>query len=156
MTDMTRPPSPVASLTTREDAAALLARDLAALGIDAATALAGVAADARPSVLDVLAVYARVARELDDPWLGLRLGARRGLAWLGPLAPALRSALDVRQALALGARYIELLVHGQTLTLDLAGPTCTLRLDLAPGPDPLGARIVQQSSVLVILSLIHI
>lgn len=147
-------PSFIASLAVRRDAADIIARELAALGFDPRAHLDALPDPASPAADDILDIYARAARALDDPWLGLRLGAARGLAWLGPVGKALAAAANVREAVALAARYVELLVHGQRLTVELSGPTCTLRLGMIAGHDPLGVSVVQQSSVLVIANVL--
>ena len=147
-------PSFIASLAVRRDAAGIVARELAAIGFDPRAHLDALPDPASPAADDILDIYARAARALDDPWLGLRLGAARGLAWLGPVGNALAAAAHVREAVARAARYIELLVHGQRLTVELSGPTCTLRLGMVAGHDPLGVSVVQQSSVLVIVNVL--
>lgn len=145
---------PVDELSVRPDALQIVLRELPRLGVDPEALMreAGVRAPApgqRPSAAEVFRVYGLAARATGDPWLGLRMGAQRGLSWLGPFGAAITSARCVGHALAIASRYSELLVDGQQLRLEHEGPVASLRQHMVEGLDPVGTQVVHQSSVLV-------
>jgi AraC-like DNA-binding protein len=145
---------PVDELSVRPDALQIVLRELPGLGLDPAALMREVGlrptdAGERPSAAAVFRVYGLAAQALGDPWLGVRVGARRGLSWLGPYGTAITSASCVGHALAIASRYSELLVDGLRLRLEHHGPVASLGQHMVEGLDPVGTQVVHQSSVLV-------
>jgi len=157
------------SISVRPDALALLESDLAALGLDALALMrdAGLGAplgsagdilekdvSARHSAEQIVRVYSDAVRVTGDQWLGLRLGAARGVSWLGPLGAALERASTVFAAIDLGCRFVGLLVSGQKLCAEGQGTHYRLTTTLPSGLEVAGARVIQQATVVLMANLI--
>lgn len=151
---------PVAELSAWPDAIATLKRDLPPIGLDPVRVLLDAGLDRvgerdRPPAAEVIRAYGLAAEAAADPWFGLRHGADRGVAWLGQYGEAMRGAASLRHALAIAARYAELLLDGMRVELAMEGPLASLRVHLVEGLDPLGARVIHQLSVVVAANVIE-
>lgn len=151
---------PVAELSAWPDAIATLKRDLPPIGLDPMRVLLDAGLDpvgerARPPAAEVIRAYGLAAQAAADPWFGLRHGTGRGVAWLGQYGEAMRGAASLRHALAIAARYAELLLDGMRVELVVDGPLASLRVHLVEGLDPIGARVIHQFSVVVAANVIE-
>lgn len=158
------------TLSVRPDAIAILGQDLKALGLDATTLLRNVGlvpeavaevgkilggwGAARLSADQIVQVYAEAARLSHDEWLGLRLGARRGLSWLGPLGKALVQAPTVLNAIEVGQRFIGLLVDGQELHAERRAGRYRMSTTLPAGLDPTGGAVILQSTLVLMANVV--
>jgi AraC-like DNA-binding protein len=160
----------LAELHARPDALAVLVRELGTFGLDGADLarraglgggtsvrvggiLEGPAAPRLP--LDaVAAVYGEAVRRTADPWLGLRLGATRGAAWLGPLGQVLARSPTVLAAIEAARRFVSLLVSGQEIRTRRIGAGFRLETSLPDGLDPAGAGVILQSTVVLMANVV--
>ena len=135
----------------RSDGAERLGDDLSRLGLDAQRLLLayGISDGARPSAMAVTRMYAAAVRELEDPALGLRLGASRGVSWLGPVGVAMAASGSLGAALRVARRYVGLLFAGQRIELRFHRKACHLVVHMPAGIDPVGAEVVRLSTTLV-------
>ncbi len=144
-------PAPIAALSVRPDASAIVADSLARHGVVPADRAPG--AGDRRAAAPIFEAYAEAVERTADPWLGLQLGADRGPSWLGQFGNAVVAMPSLRASIDAAQRLIGMLVDGQRLVLTEDRHRASLTTTLPEGLAPSGAQVVLQSSIVLMANL---